>query len=210
MTATPPRNDAARDAIVAQRVVVEAIWLRVLGRGPVPRVGRISNWPGDRDHAIKCITTIEREAEIQANLGDDAPDLSASKMHPWVWQAARSLWQSGHFAQAVGVAAIKVNAETQNKVGRSDISETDLFNQAFSKDEPQSGKSRLRFTSAGNEVTAEDMRRGVRAFAEGCFAAIRNPLAHEGHDLPETEALEQLAALSVLARWVDRAEVRKA
>ncbi|CAO0832406.1 hypothetical protein SMICM17S_03285 [Streptomyces microflavus] len=41
------------------------------------------------------------------------------------------------------------------------------------------------------------------SFAEGCFAGIRNPNSHEdGLPLPEHEALEQLAAFSVLARWV--------
>ncbi|MEU5215103.1 TIGR02391 family protein [Streptomyces sp. NPDC020807] len=36
----------------------------------------------------------------------------------WVWQGARALWQSGHFREAVTAAARKVNAETQNNVGR--------------------------------------------------------------------------------------------
>ncbi|WBP89191.1 TIGR02391 family protein [Kitasatospora cathayae] len=49
------------------------------------------------------------------------------------------------------------------------------------------------------------VHRGVAAFAEGCFAAIRNPNSHEAGlpELPEHEALEQLAAFSVPARWVD-------
>jgi hypothetical protein len=46
------------------------------------------------------------------------------------------------------------------------------------------------------------------AFAEGCYAAIRTPVSHDELDeLPEHEALEQLAALSVLARWVDNSTV---
>ena len=32
-------------------------------------------------------------------------------------------------------------------------------------------------------------------FADGCFAAVRNPIAHDGAELSETIALEQLAAL---------------
>ncbi|MEU0002312.1 TIGR02391 family protein [Streptomyces microflavus] len=48
---------------------------------------------------------------------------------------------------------------------------------------------------------------GVMSFAKGCFAGIRNPNSHEDGlpELPEHEALEQLAAFSVLARWVDSA-----
>ena len=36
---------------------------------------------------------------------------------------------------------------------------------------------------------------------------IRNPQAHPSDDITEQEALEQLAALSVLARWVDECDV---
>lgn len=39
------------------------------------------------------------------------------------------------------------------------------------------------------------------------FAAIRNPAAHDGADIDETVALEQLASLSMMARWVDGAEL---
>jgi hypothetical protein len=46
------------------------------------------------------------------------------------------------------------------------------------------------------------------AYAEGCYAAIRNPVAHSEGELPEDEGLEQLAVLSVLARWVDQAQLR--
>jgi len=47
---------------------------------------------------------------------------------------------------------------------------------------------------------------GAAAFGEGCYRAIRNPSGHivQG-DLPEHEALEQLAAFSILARSVDSA-----
>ncbi|MGW2478143.1 TIGR02391 family protein [Streptomyces sp. NPDC001665] len=51
------------------------------------------------------------------------------------------------------------------------------------------------------------MQRGAAAFAEGCYAALRNPNSHEDGlpELPEHQALEQLAAFSVLARWVEKA-----
>lgn len=53
------------------------------------------------------------------------------------------------------------------------------------------------------------VHRGAAAFAEGCHAGIRNPNRHEDGlpELPEHEALEQLAALSVPARWVDTSVV---
>jgi hypothetical protein len=45
-------------------------------------------------------------------------------------------------------------------------------------------------------------------FGAGCFTGIRNPVAHEdGLKLTEQVALEQLAAFSVLARWIDECTV---
>ena len=41
----------------------------------------------------------------------------------------------------------------------------------------------------------------------GCAQGIRNAQAHPSDDLTEQEALEQLAALGVLARWVDECNV---
>lgn len=41
----------------------------------------------------------------------------------------------------------------------------------------------------------------------GCALGIRNPQAHGAGDMDEQEALEQLAVLSVLARWVEASEL---
>ncbi len=47
-------------------------------------------------------------------------------------------------------------------------------------------------------------------FSAGCFTAIRNPAVHEHElDLPEQVALEQLAAFSLLACWIDECDVDK-
>lgn len=53
---------------------------------------------------------------------------------------------------------------------------------------------------------------GVTQFGQGLYSAVRNPLAHEepGHSgMSEPEALEALAAFSLLARWIDRATVQR-
>jgi hypothetical protein len=36
---------------------------------------------------------------------------------------------------------------------------------------------------------------------------IRNSAAHDTDEMPEQQALERLAALSLLARWVDECEL---
>ncbi len=170
-----------------------------------------ARWNHLRDWAGRGIAALRREQELREKLGDDAPHISAGHLHPWVWSGARSLWQSGHYRSAVEDAAKKVNAETQNKVGRRDISETELFKQAFSLEPAASGKSRLRRRKPDDTDTYKSVQRGAWALAEGIYAGIRNPFNHEDpKDIDEQTGLEYLAALSVLARWVDDAEVETA
>lgn len=168
----------------------------------------VNRWMRHRTAALRAREALLREAEVRENLGENAPELSAAELHPWIWSGASSLWQSGHYREAVEGAIKKLNAEAQNKVGHRDVSETDLFKQVFSLDAPVAGKPRLRRMTPDGGKTYESVQRGAMNFAEGIFAGIRNPLSHEaGQELPEQTALEYLAALSVLARWVDDASV---
>jgi hypothetical protein len=200
------------DQVVRQAQVVEQIldqvipaW-RQIDEGAMPEDG----WAVHRLACLRAVTQLERAAELRENLGEVSPQLDASHLHPWVWEGARSRWQSGHLSDAVFAASVQVNAETQKKLGRSDISEADLFKQAFTLDPPEPGKPRLRIGRNDGSKTFSSLHRGVMAFAEGCYAAIRNPFGHTpGHTLSEDAALEQLAAFSVLARWVDEAEVER-
>jgi hypothetical protein len=199
------------DEIAGQAQVVEQILERATP-GWRARLRETSRkWDGLREAVSRGRTQLQREQELREKLGESAPEISAANLHPWIWSGARSLWQSGHFVQAVRDAATKLNAETQNKVGRRDVSETDLFKQSFSLDEAKPGKSRLRRMSPEDSDTYRSLQRGAMAFAEGVFAGIRNPLSHEvDQELSEQVALEYLAALSVLARWVDESTVEHA
>lgn len=167
-----------------------------------------SEWKKHRDAAVQFLAVFQRRKEIEANLGDGSPTLSASELHTWVWDGARALWQSGHYRSAVEDAAKKVNAETQNKLGRRDISETKLFQQAFSTSPATVAAKRLRRIPPEGSDTYSSLQRGAMALAEGIYAGIRNPLNHEApQDLDEQVALEYLASLSVLARWVDTSAI---
>ena len=74
-------------------------------------------------------------------------------------------------------------------------------------DDAKPGKARLRRMKDDGSDTYKSVQRGAMTFAEGVFAGIRNPLTHESdQELSEQEALEYLAALSVLARWVDQSQ----
>lgn len=207
---TPHRNTQGRlDEIVASAEVVEQIFDRVIPdwRTSVSteRNRTVNRWCQHIEAAQRTKAKLVRQAEVNEKLGDAAPDLNAGRLHPWIWDGARSLWSSGHHREAVNAAAIKLNAETQNKLGRFDISETELFKQAFTLDPPKPGAPRLRVIADDGSKTYQSVHRGIMCFAEGCYAAIRNPAAHTEGSITEDQAHEQLAAFSVLARWVETA-----
>ncbi|MGH3922618.1 MAG: TIGR02391 family protein [Pseudonocardiaceae bacterium] len=90
------------------------------------------------------------------------------------------------------------------------MSESALFTEIFSNNPPQPGKPRLRIVSNDGSKTFENVHRGARALADGLYTAIRNPISHTPGELPEHEALERLAAFSVLARWLDESTIEAA
>ncbi|MEO6116740.1 MAG: TIGR02391 family protein [Pseudolysinimonas sp.] len=201
----------ARADIVASAQVVEQILDRVLPRwrADIEDDGK-GRWWQHREAAQRAIVELENRAELATRLGDNAPTISAAALHPWVWDSARSLWQSGHYREAVRAVSVKVNAEVQTRLGRRDISETALFQSALSNDAPAPNSPRMRPEGDDDGKTALSIRRGIAAFAEGCYAAIRNPASHDEGELSDQIALEQLAAFSLLARWVETSTVLRA
>lgn len=150
--------------------------------------------------------------EVRSKLGLDEspPAFAADSMHRWVWDAAKPHWLSGNHDAAVWAAAINLNTRLQSKVGRKDIGEGQLIRESFSVDDPKPGKPRLRRCGKENPDLFRDMHVGVSNFGQGIFSAVRNPLNHvtaDEHLMNEVDSLEALASLSLLARWVDQAEV---
>jgi uncharacterized protein (TIGR02391 family) len=141
-------------------------------------------------------------------LVPDAPALLADRFHPWVWDAARTLWETGHYRQAVQAAANAITAKTQAKLNRRDLADKKLMQEAFTT-APRADVSRLVVDTSGlSGETASGMQAAVNSFAVGCYQGIRNPATHE-HEArwDEQTALEYLAALSILARWIDKAKL---
>lgn len=195
----------------ARAHVVEQILDRVLPQWKVDRPERDRDYRWLRGQASRARSAIERRRELAAKLGDDAPEMDASKLHPWAWANGASYWRTGHYHQAVMQAAIRINAETQAKVGRMEVSETKLFNEVFSLNAPTPGAPRLRLMTDDGSDTYKNLHRGAGALAAGLYMAIRNPGVHQGKGVTDEHlALEQLAAFSVLARWVDQAQVDRA
>lgn len=204
------RTTEPETEVIERAQVVEQILDRVLPNWRSLEVDtRRKKWALHHVASLRARVNLRQQEELRKNLGDDAPDLSAANLHPWIWDGASSLWYSGHYREAVEGAIRKLNAETQNKLGRRDVSETDLFNQAFSEQPSSVNNPRLHRMPDDGSKTFKSVQRGARMFAEGVFAGIRNPLAHEAEqEMPEQLALEYLAALSVLARWVDESALR--
>ena len=214
------RTAKSDDEVVRSWAVVEQILVRYLPEWK----SRIQEPDGykrtgyrrreQREGAILCLAQLRAEAELNEHLGSSGPKLAATDLHPWIWDVAKSAWQADNYEDAVDAAARNLNSHMRKKVGRKDIGEGDLVAQLFSDRAADENNPRLRLElpdNLGDKHRAKPVRRDNR-FGKGLFQAVRNPLAHEAPDaleMTEQEALECLAALSLLARWVDRAVVRR-
>jgi hypothetical protein len=158
-----------------------------------------------REAVLRAIGIHQLGEEARRRMRPDSPDLAADRFHPWVWEAAAPLWYAGSRQEAVHAAARSVNARMQQKRGRHDKSDAALCREFFSLDPPAPRRPRLRFPGpARSDHTWRSRQQGAMDFGAGCYEAIRNPAAHQHElDLSEQVALEQLAAFSLLARWID-------
>lgn len=172
--------------------------------------------PGDTEYVIlqpgidqckKALGIIRTADETRKMLGSDAPTMAADALHPLIWEAASRHWDAGHHSDAVQRAATFLNASVQDLVGRRDVSDSELMREAFSPSDPTPTKPRLRWPGEDSNLTVRAMRVGILNLAQGVFSAIRNPATHSTEDMARQEALEQLATLSILARWIDRCEL---
>ncbi|MEU9359564.1 TIGR02391 family protein [Streptomyces sp. NPDC048301] len=145
--------------------------------------------------------------EWATRLAPEAPSLPADQLHAWVWDAARTFWESAHYRAAVHAAATSINAHLQNKLGRRDLSDAKLIQEAFSEKAPEPSKPRLRIPGDPTDPGVQTRQRGALQLGQGAYSALRNPAAHETGDLAEQEALEQLATFSVVARMIDQCHV---
>jgi hypothetical protein len=139
-----------------------------------------------------------------------APALDPVGFHPLVWSAAQRLWNDGHLREAVRAAAETVSLNLKQLTDRSDADDTSLWQQAFSDKPPEPGKPRLRWKGEPSDLNAKNMNAGLRQFAPGVQMTIRNPATHVAEDLEEQDALEQLAVLSVLMRFLDGCDLERA
>ena len=185
--------------------------------GEEKRAIRVGGWPHQAPSVTnRLIAIVEQRDDYQQIFGPVGSTLAASRLHPWVWHAAVNLWDGEHYKQAVHAATSAVEEQTQLKLDRGDLSGAGLYTQAFTVDKlgAKPAGRRLRFPHV-DELTSDGKRnqswtsahQGAMSFGQGCAQGIRNLNAHGTGELLEQKALEYLAALSVLARWVGACEV---
>ncbi|HEU5270295.1 MAG TPA: TIGR02391 family protein [Jatrophihabitans sp.] len=208
-----PKTDALLEREVQTRRVIKV----VLGLDTVEALVRpfgqhnFVELQSGLDLARRALGHLATGAETARHTtGTSAPTMAADSLHPLVWDAASKLWHDGHHGPAVQRAATFLNAHVQDLTGRRDVSDSALMGQAFSASPPEISKPRLRWPGDDTDLTVKAMRSGLLQFSQGCFMAIRNPATHSTSDTSVQEALEQLAILSTLARWIDRCELREA
>lgn len=157
--------------------------------------------------AVEMLQAIEEDLEEQERR-PELPGLDPTDMHPWVADAAARLWRDGHKRQAVQAAASSVENWLRAKIDVHQGSTASLLASTFSPGDPKPDMPRLRF--AGFDPVGSDAwksaHEGAGAFGRGCFLRIRNLYTHRDEETDQ-EDLEALAALSLLSRWIDSAEV---
>ena len=218
---SPDRFDVLMSAPTHEQIVEAAAIAEVIvdrelpnWREEIPASSRAARrWQQLREAGLRARALIRRRVELEAHLRPQAPTLSAGGFHPWVWDGARSMWGMAAYDRAVEDALARVTYEAQCKSGLNRLGETKLFQLLFSLEDPKPDAPRLRLQPAdGVTETPETFRNrhlAVHALAQGLYAGLRNPAAH-GVRTSEGEqqvALERLAAVSVLARWVHDAAI---
>ncbi len=159
-----------------------------------------------RDASERLIGRVRDGTLKETAIASAGPSLSRNVLHPVIREASRSLWGNGHYRQAVEEAWLALEDHVQQRIGRTDCSGTHLFQELFptSLDEVARRPLELRPDERGHDnwVSAN---KGAHLYGMGCALAIRNIVTHNREPLERERALEYLAALSVLAKWIDEA-----
>lgn len=166
-------------------------------RGPSQLTGMTESLRGVQ----QGLGILDDRDEWAVRLAPDTPTILADRLHPHVWTAASALWDTGQYRVAVQQACVSLSAHIAAKAGSS-LTERDLVADVFSPNEPREGSRRLHFPGERTK-TWRSRQEGLHLMAQGVFAGIRNVSTHSPEEWTEQQALELLAALSVVARWTD-------
>ena len=157
------------------------------------------------ESAISNLNTIielftERlEITGESPVGRARNALAAFDIHPEIEKAVSSLFQNGHYGNAVEDACKVVDGLVKIRSGKDELSGTKLMQAVFSVENPI-----LAFNTLQSE-TDKCEQQGMMFLYAGAMLGLRNPRAHEIVKDDPQKALELIAFLSFLAKSLDRA-----
>lgn len=163
-------------------------------------------YSGPINQCDRLIGIIQTDSKLQQIIGRQEPFLSSSGLCEDIKNAAASYWSDKHYTEAVRQAYLELERKAQKLLGGEEYG-SKLWEQCFSK----SGKLTISEGDASTETTKESMRKGLLSLGQSAAWLIRNPISHtptKKDDIPEEEALEYLAVLSCLSRWLDTSSKR--
>lgn len=162
-----------------------------------------------RDVLNACERAIGRLETLAEGAETDAPtaSLDLAALHPVVWDAAQELWTGRHYRQAVEAAYGALLNRVKQLTDNPDGDDEAVFGRAFAKASSDAEASRLRWPGDPQHKSVISMNKGLQHFSAGVRLAIRNVSVHERADLTAQEGAERIAALSLLAGWIDGCEL---
>ena len=208
-------EEAIKQTVIGLQPLMEQLG-RILDPAGNPLAFRedpILGWDPAEHATLRLLGILANAPEWERILGPRGPVLAAGGLHPWVWNAAAPLWDGGLFKQAVHAAWSVLEQQTQRRLGRPDLSGKQLYAHAFSMNTTEAASCLRWPISNPNPMMGREIpewtsaHEGAMHFGMGCAQGIRNLQTHGTDELDEQEALEYLASLSVLARWVDTTDV---
>jgi uncharacterized protein (TIGR02391 family) len=171
---------------------------------PTPLAQVISSVADSKAREIANLRTIIELFQEKIVDGGDSPATKAKRafgdlnLHPEIARACGSLFETGHYAEAVENGCKVLDMLVKMRSMKSDPSGTELMQLVFSPKAPV-----LRFNDQANDSEKSEQL-GMMFLFSGAMLALRNPRAHGlVQDHPES-AVEYLSFLSMLAKSLDR------
>jgi uncharacterized protein (TIGR02391 family) len=164
------------------------------------------------DTALKLIIQryeISGMNTIQSQPPEDTTELAnllfdKMQFHPKVVETSKSLFETGHYAQAIFEAFKAINNFVKEKTGQS-LDGRDLMAKVFREQDPLIKLNKLKTRSERDE------QEGFKFLFMGAMVGIRNPKAHD--DIAQMDpfrTLEYLGFASLLMKRIEEGEVTQA
>ena len=143
---------------------------------------------------------------IQSQLPEDTTELAnllfdKMQFHPKVVETSKSLFETGHYAQAIFEAFKAINNFVKEKTGQS-LDGRDLMAKVFREQDPLIKLNKLKTRSERDE------QEGFKFLFMGAMVGIRNPKAHD--NVIQTDpykTLEYLSFASLLMRRIEEGKI---